>query len=369
MLTSAVRAPLPSLAVGPMAGGATISDDWLPSIAPRDAELLNALYRSRRPIEATLAGQKITIETAARVAIDADAYAFRMTLFGRPALLRMSAGLVELCARSLSVNGFDRLGVRQAAMLLELALLAPIKALELRLRADIRIESRIDAIETTDALLPLQFRVHGLAGRNAGAELFIERESVPAIASALNELAVPSRGTEQLPLPVQLSIGGSDLTLAELRTVRAGDIILADGDVQPAGASVAVVSERLRFQAERVASGFRLVSRLAAARAAPTRSDSTGVWSMQPATDALQRPGVDEADLEQLPIRVVFELGKLDMPLAEVRRLAPGSVLPMARPSETAVDIVANGRKIGHGSLLKIGDSIGVRVERLFSDE
>jgi type III secretion protein Q len=62
-------------------------------------------------------------------------------------------------------------------------------------------------------------------------------------------------------------------------------------------------------------------------------------------------------------------VGRLDLPLTEVRRLAPGYVLPLAKPSENAVDVVANGRKIGHGSLMMIGDSIGVRIERLFSDE
>lgn len=90
---------------------------------------------------------------------------------------------------------------------------------------------------------------------------------------------------------------------------------------------------------------------------------------MQQPTDTLQRPTLDEAALEQLPIRVVLELGRLDLPLAEIRRLAPGYVLPLPKPSESAVDIVANGRKIGHGSLVKIGDSMGVRVERLLSDD
>ena len=85
--------------------------------------------------------------------------------------------------------------------------------------------------------------------------------------------------------------------------------------------------------------------------------------------DPSRRASVDEGLLEQLPVRLVFEVGRLDLPLTEVRRLAPGYVLPLAKPAESAVDVVANGRKIGHGSLMKIGDSIGVRVERLFSDD
>ena len=90
---------------------------------------------------------------------------------------------------------------------------------------------------------------------------------------------------------------------------------------------------------------------------------------MQDPTNALSGGSVDEAAIDQVPIRLVFELGRLDLPLTEVRQLGPGYVLALAKPSESAVDIVANGRKIGHGSLMKIGDSVGVRVERLTTDD
>ena len=90
---------------------------------------------------------------------------------------------------------------------------------------------------------------------------------------------------------------------------------------------------------------------------------------MQQPNGTAPRPPLEEAQLEQLPMRAVFELGRLDLSLGEVRRLAPGSILPMARPAEDAVDIVVNGRRIGHGSLVKIGDSVGVRVERLVADD
>jgi type III secretion protein Q len=363
MLISLARVPVPSTTPDPSPHPPR-DDDWLPAIAASDAELLNTLYRHRRPIETSLAGHKLAIATAACAPAQADAYAFALTVCGRPALLRVSASLVEICARSLSIEDFERLGPRQVGMLLELALLAPIKALESRLRTEIRVERRIDTIASIDAFVPLQLRVSGLPTIDASIEFFVDRQIVPAIASVLGDLAAPNSGMEQLPIPVRIDVGGADLTVAELRSLRPGDVILTDRDSNRAGATVAVVAERVRWNTERTASGFRVVSRLVG-----VRTDPAGVWFMQQPTDALQRPAVEEADLEQLPIRVVFEVGRLDMTLAEVRRLAPGYVLSLAKPSDTAVDIVANGRKIGHGSLLKIGDSIGVRVERLLSDD
>jgi len=41
---------------------------------------------------------------------------------------------------------------------------------------------------------------------------------------------------------------------------------------------------------------------------------------------------------------------------------------PLARPLDDSVDILANGRRIGCGALVQIGDSIGVRVTRLFDN-
>jgi type III secretion protein Q len=363
MLTSVARAPAPSATIDPLPAPAA-SEDWLPTITQHDAALLSALHRHRRPIDVLFAGHKLSVATVGRTSSQLDSCTFQTALFGRPARLRLSTSLVDVFAQSLSIPGFDRLGPRQAGMVLELALLAPIKALEARLRTEIRIEHRVETPASTDAFVSLPFCVHGLPSGDAGVELLLDRRVVPAVASALDDLATPNSHTEQLPIPIAINAGHADLTVADLRTLRPGDVILADGDSTQADGAVAIVGTQLRFRAERIASGFRIASRLAA-----EGDNSAGVWFMQQPNEALQRPDLEEADLEQLPIRVVFEVGRLELPLAEVRRLAPGYVLPLARPSDTAVDIVANGRKIGHGSLLKVGDSIGVRVERLFSDD
>lgn len=78
---------------------------------------------------------------------------------------------------------------------------------------------------------------------------------------------------------------------------------------------------------------------------------------------------MDDSELDSLPLRVVFEMGRLEMSLSEVRQLAPGMTLPLARPLDDVVDIVVNGRRIGRGSLVRVGDGLGVRVSRLHHDE
>jgi type III secretion protein Q len=365
MLSQAAIPNLHSAARGlPQHAEATSAADAWPKILLANVATLNALYRHRRTIEALVAGHTVAIETAPRAAVDQDAFSFRLSFSGRPAFLRLSASLVDLCARSLAVAGFNRLGGVRAAMLLELALLRPIKALEGRLRMDIRVEERVDALDRWERLVPLHLVVRGLPAGDAAIELLLDHQIAAVVVGALDDLAVPNALSAQLLFPVRVCLDGLDLTLAELRGLRPGDIVLPDRDAGRPRAMVAVIGEHLSCQVERAAPGFRLVSALANAR-----TDQAGEWFMQQPTDALQRPTLDDAALDELPVRVVLELGRLDLPLAEIRRLAPGYILPLPKPSESAVDIVANGRRIGHGSLVKIGDGMGVRVERLLSDD
>lgn len=86
-------------------------------------------------------------------------------------------------------------------------------------------------------------------------------------------------------------------------------------------------------------------------------------------TTAAQNEGhgadAEDTALAMVPVHLVFELGRIDLPLAEVQRLAPGVTLPLAVPVAGEVDILGNGRRIGRGVMVRIGESIGVRIVRL----
>ena len=89
---------------------------------------------------------------------------------------------------------------------------------------------------------------------------------------------------------------------------------------------------------------------------------------MQNAADKPSRDGEEDGVLDDLPVKLVFELGRVDLSLREIRQLAPGAVVALARPLEDSVDVIANGRRIGRGNLIRVGDSLGVRIARLFQN-
>jgi type III secretion protein Q len=73
------------------------------------------------------------------------------------------------------------------------------------------------------------------------------------------------------------------------------------------------------------------------------------------------------AALDAIPVRLSFELGRIEVAVDELRAMGPGHVLALPRdPAGGAVDILANGRRVGAGEIVTVGDALGVRVLRLF---
>lgn len=80
---------------------------------------------------------------------------------------------------------------------------------------------------------------------------------------------------------------------------------------------------------------------------------------------ASQDASATDGRLDDIRIRVVFELGRIELPLGSVETLGEGHVFDLGKPQSGAIDIIAGGRRIGTGSLVKVGDGVGVRVGKL----
>ena len=76
-----------------------------------------------------------------------------------------------------------------------------------------------------------------------------------------------------------------------------------------------------------------------------------------------------DPDLDDLPVRLVFEAGRVEFSPGEARHLAPGALVPLGRPVDEPIDIMANGRRLGRGTLVQIGDGLGVRIVSLAANE
>ncbi|MDD4932845.1 MAG: FliM/FliN family flagellar motor switch protein, partial [Methylacidiphilaceae bacterium] len=74
------------------------------------------------------------------------------------------------------------------------------------------------------------------------------------------------------------------------------------------------------------------------------------------------------SSLEEVPISLSFELGRRKVPLGELETLKEGFVFELDREAKRPVLILPNGRVIGTGELVKVGERVGVRVAELGVD-
>lgn len=73
----------------------------------------------------------------------------------------------------------------------------------------------------------------------------------------------------------------------------------------------------------------------------------------------------EPAGLDEMPVRLHFDIGQRTMPLGELCQLQVGQVLELSRPLSQAVNIRANGTLVGTGELVEIGGRIAVSITSL----
>ena len=67
-------------------------------------------------------------------------------------------------------------------------------------------------------------------------------------------------------------------------------------------------------------------------------------------------------NLATLPVRVHIVLSQLEMTLAELNQLRPGSIIELDCEKSESVQLAVNGKITGEGELVEIEGRIGVRI-------
>ena len=75
------------------------------------------------------------------------------------------------------------------------------------------------------------------------------------------------------------------------------------------------------------------------------------------------------AALLDVPLRVTVELGKTRLPLADILRLGPGSVIELDRLEGEPLEIKAGGRLIARGVAVVVNGRLAVRLTEIVDPE
>lgn len=347
----------------------------LPHIAAELVDIRNALNRPRLPLTLSLGERPLTWRLDQPAQSESLPVMLGLSLGGAPATLQTThEALAVLTAHLAPKRSISECDAELCALWLEYALLEWLEPLEAQLTDPVRLSGEITApVDTTPPIhLPLRLEAEGqthplrLSLSAAGA-----RKLLPILDAYCPPIPKPC---STVPLPLQWIVGHQDLTFAELHRLVPGDVVMLE---RPPRGMAVVIAGRMMADVDIHAGGLRLLGQPnvltsgdfnMAQPPSDTRASSQKEHGNGTATE-LTQSGMDNATLDQLPVRLVCEVGRLELSLGELRELGQDSLLPMSRPVEAAVDIVINGRNMGRGRLVEIGDGLGVQIVRLASDE
>ncbi len=141
------------------------------------------------------------------------------------------------------------------------------------------------------------------------------------------------------------------------------DIVLADVECRRDNTAIGVIAGQVVTPVDLSPAGIVVTARRM------RRRGYSWEQNMGNPTEFSGPTGLQDSDLDDLPVRLVFELGRVELSLGELQRLAPGALVPLARPLDEPLDIIANGRRLGRGALVQIGESLGVRIVSLAGND
>jgi type III secretion system YscQ/HrcQ family protein len=262
----------------------------------------------------------------ARLAVDLPAVPAAAALEVDPALV------VQLVDR---LAGGESAGEVPAA-----SRLTPLEQTTFELLVLLAIDGACAVREVEDALTP---RLTRAAAPEADGALSVEleiragtsrgRARVLLPAAAVRALAgAPDLAEGKIRLPASIRRGAVALLPDELESLEPGDVLL----IRDAVGSAALV----------LPGGFRA--------AGPLGPEGLHVEEL---SMSVRTP--------QIPVTLEVELCRVEVSLADLARLEPGAVLPLAIDRRGLVTLRAGDRAVARGELIEVDGALGIRIEAL----
>jgi len=356
----------------------------LPRLSSAEARYLNILARRPGPIPVAVGGVSWELRFCPLGGRETASDDYRVTVdFGGARIdVLLDARIFAELLRGMDPGGDPSIipgPLRQA--LVELALNDAAEALERACGHAIRVVDTgpVEKGDARKAEARIGFTMRRRDGnRMIAGELATDWRGLAMIADLVDrfpesEPEGADTAWDDLPIPLRLEVGWVDLPVSELRDLDIHDVILLD--------YVRLLDED------------RLILRLSPRTALHARLHGSTIIiegiARASMTDESDAPGADAADgaspgaaagsgnvsaeqgeplldsLDDVQVRLTFDIGHQVLTLADLRRLSVGAVFDLARDPRSAVSIRAGGKLIGRGELVQIDDRVGVRVVSL----
>lgn len=211
-----------------------------------------------------------------------------------------------------------------------------------------------DALELGLSIFEPQARL-GLAATLCGsADALLHALSQPAWQRTDDALALQA---PDVPLRAPVRAGTTTLPLAVVQALTAGDVVPVMCPLfDLAGAGELGIANGLAKAVLQLGNQ----PALELTEWHPTTKGRT----MNDLLDAPHDSNADDA-LDELPVTLSFDLGTLELTLAQLKDLGPGSVLRLAGALPPQVVIRAGTRRVGTGELVELDGRLAVEIRRM----
>ncbi|MDR3073256.1 MAG: type III secretion system cytoplasmic ring protein SctQ [Deltaproteobacteria bacterium] len=216
-----------------------------------------------------------------------------------------------------------------------------------------------------DKTLLLPFAVSGDAGRPAGSGSLI----LPLSTSALSLLAAagnafprrPGANTASIMLSLSLCAGHEYFPVRLLREAAPGDVLQYALPAAPEAPLTLEVNSRALWTAA-LADGTVTVKGVLFQE---LNRDAKDMTMTSPVSDAAPAGALSAAEIDALEVRLTLELDERLISVGELAALAPGHTLETTASLAGPVTLKVNGRAVGKGRLVEVGDRLGVMIVSL----
>lgn len=157
-------------------------------------------------------------------------------------------------------------------------------------------------------------------------------------------------------LKLEVCAGFQTLTLGELRSLEAGDVIILD--------SCFLKDKRVTLLSDLM----RCYAILNEDESAVTVCEDGIIWANRESQKENNAMADNEnGSIDDLKLRVDFTLKTLDKSIAEIRELSAGSVIDLGMEDLDSIALRINGQTLARGRLIQTGDHYGVQITDIIS--
>lgn len=323
----------------------------LPLYDPQWLTLHNRLHRHRAPWQGLCADQPVSVQWAGVAAPVEPLLDIHVSLGNHPLVLQLPTPALDVLG--LADYPLEHLQKLPGALLLELALLSLIEPLEQLTGQSLRV---VDPGDVADAPSVLSLMLQVQIGHHSpwAVPLHMSADAARLIAELLDQYAaLATQPLAAVYLPLAVEGGEAWLSVAELRSLRPGDVLMLE-DWPEAQVRLAH-GAHLQARAERDGDTLKLLEK-------PNAVNSLKEHPMPDIAVGSHMDTALDTPLDDLPLKLVCQVGSVDLSLAQLRELGAGSLVQLAPQLHAGVDLMVSGRRVGQGQLVKIGDGLGVRV-------